>query len=277
MIQESDLLRVKHWFDLYVHQFCTGDERIDSAICLKVKHTKNVALEILDIAHTLHLDAEHCYLAEIVAILHDIGRFEQYLRYHTYSDQKSEDHAALGLEVLAQTGAINQLDTYEQDLIRKVIAHHNRFALPDSDDQEFLQLLKMLRDADKIDILHVVTEHYAGYSRNEAINISLPDTPDISDVIIQCILNNTLVNVKDLKTQNDFKLLQIGWVFDLNFPRTYQLFRQRHYLDKIAAALPNINSVAQAIASARAFLLRHCTDERSEVEQGLRRLKGKNI
>jgi hypothetical protein len=47
MIQETDLLYFKNRFDIYVRQFCTENERIDSAICLKVKHMKNVVLEIL--------------------------------------------------------------------------------------------------------------------------------------------------------------------------------------------------------------------------------------
>jgi len=263
MIQEADLLYFKNWFEMYVKQFCTGDERIDSAICLKVKHTQNVALEILDIANTLQLDAEHFYLAEIVAIFHDIGRFEQYIRYHTYSDQKSEDHANLGLEVIARTGVITRLPIYEQELIRNVVAHHNRASLPHSDDQKFLLLLKLLRDADKIDILHVVTEHYAGFNRNEAINIGLPDTPEISDKIARRILDRQLANVNDMQTINDFKLLQASWVFDLNFPRTCHIFKQRRYLEKLSAALPQSETVVQAFTTAIRFLLENVKKERS--------------
>lgn len=263
MIQETDLLYFKNWFEMYVKQFCTGNERIDSAICLKVTHTKNVALEILGLANSLNLDAEHCYLAEIVAIFHDIGRFEQYLRYHTYSDQKSEDHAKLGLEVIASTGVISRLPLYEQELVRNVVAHHNRASLPQGDDQKFLLLLKLLRDADKIDILHVVTEHYAGFNRNEAINIGLSDSTEISTKIIDSILDSRLADVNDMKTVNDFKLLQVGWVFDLNFPRTYQIFKQRRYLEKLSAALPQTDTVVNAIASARSFLLQGIREERS--------------
>ncbi|NLD92106.1 MAG: HD domain-containing protein [Fibrobacter sp.] len=147
MIQETDLNYFRNWFDMYVKQFCTGNERIDSAICLKVKHTKNVVREILDIADTVNLDAETRSLAEIVALFHDIGRFKQYIKYGTYSDQKSEDHAKIGLDVIAHTGVFSRLPTYKQELIRNVIANHNRMSLPHSNDQKFLLLLKLLRDA----------------------------------------------------------------------------------------------------------------------------------
>lgn len=257
MIQEADLLYFKKWFEMYIQQFCTGVERIDSAICLKVKHTKDVMREILEIADTLQLDAEHCYLAEIVAILHDIGRFEQYIRYHTYSDQRSEDHAKLGLEVIAHTGVISRLSMDEQELIRNVVYYHNRASLPHSDDQKFLLLLKLLRDADKISILQVVTEHYAGLNRNNAINLGLPDTPEISEKIVRCILDRKIANVNDMRTVNDFKLLQVSWVFDINFSRTYQIFKQRSYIDKLSSTLPQTEIVKHAIESANSFLLRH--------------------
>lgn len=259
MIQETDLLYFKDWFDMYARQFCTGNERIDSALCLKVKHTKNVALEILNLANTLNLDAEQCYLAEIVALLHDIGRFEQYIRYGTYSDQKSQDHAQLGLEVIGCTDVIGRLPPYEQELIRNVVAHHNRASLPPSDDEKFLLILKLLRDADKIDILRVVTEHYAGFSYNEAINLGLPDTPEISDKIAHCILDGRLADINDVRTLNDFKFLQASWVFDLNFKSTYNTFAQRRYLDKLFASLPQTATVVEAIDSARQFLRSHCT------------------
>jgi putative nucleotidyltransferase with HDIG domain len=266
MIREIDLLEVKHRFKIYTNQFFTGDEKTDSAIALKIQHSTNVAGEILALANSLDLDKEHCYLAEILALLHDIGRFEQYSTYHTYSDRRSEDHAVLGVEAIERTGIIGNFSAYEQDLIKNVVLHHNRASLPFSGDEEFLFLLKLLRDADKIDILHMVTRHYAGFCRNEAITIGLPDTPEISDEIIHRIMKCTSAKVQDVKTINDFKLLQASWVFDLNFPRTCEIFRQRRYLEKLSAALPRNSRVAQAMESARIFLLRKHTIERRENE-----------
>ncbi|NLD94129.1 MAG: HD domain-containing protein [Fibrobacter sp.] len=261
MIRETDLLYFQNWFEMYVRQFCTGIEKIDSALCLKVKHTKNVVIEILDIANALNLDAEQCYCAQIVAIFHDIGRFEQYIRYGTYSDQKSEDHATIGLNVITRTGVLGRLAHYEQELIKNVVTHHNRASLPRTDDQNFLFFLKLLRDADKIDILRVVTEHYAGYNSNDAINIGLPDSPEISATIADCIMNGRLADVNDMRTLNDFKLLQVGWVYDINFPRTYQIFKQRKYLETLSDVLPQTGTVIQTIASAQRFLSKKVSEE----------------
>lgn len=284
MVTKNDLALIKQWFEMYVHQFCTGNERIDSALCLKFRHTKNVAREILDIADSIAINADDRYLAEIIAILHDIGRFEQYMKYHTYSDRNSENHAKLGLEIIEKTEVLKKINIQDQKVITTVIAYHNLATLPKRIDlgnetshlnnnpdpypdiletpsnegfsehnsnSRALFFLKLLRDADKIDILRVVTDHYSGANRNDAINIDLPDAPQISTFIINDILNGKNAKMEDVKTLNDFKLLQIGWIFDINFPKTYDIVKNRQYLDKLAATLPKIANVEKAISVAR--------------------------
>jgi hypothetical protein len=39
----------------------------------------------------------------------------------------------------------------------------------------------------------------------------------MSDVILKTISENSTALFKDVNTLNDFKLLQISWIFDLNF------------------------------------------------------------
>jgi hypothetical protein len=63
-----------------------------------------------------------------------------------------------------------------------------------------------------------------------------------------------------LKTVNDLKLLQVGWVFDLNFPRTYQIFQQRRYLEKLSEALPQTKTVVKTIALAQRYLLQKANE-----------------
>lgn len=92
--------------------------------------------------------------------------------------------------------------------------------------------------------------------------LGFPIPTEISTKIIDSILDSRLADVNDMKTVNDFKLLQVGWVFDLNFPRTYQIFKQRRYLEKLSAALPQTDTVVNAIASARSFLLQGIREER---------------
>jgi hypothetical protein len=39
--------------------------------------------------------------------------------------------------------------------------------------------------------------------------------------------------MEDIKTLNDLKLLQMGWAYDLNFPRSFRLLSERRYLETI--------------------------------------------
>ncbi|MBN1756747.1 MAG: HD domain-containing protein [Chitinispirillaceae bacterium] len=266
MPREADLIRIRHWFETYVLQFFTGDDHTDSALRIKVEHTKNVAIETCCIAASLDMDAEQCYLAEIIALLHDIGRFEQFSRYRTYSDRESEDHARLGVEVIGTTGVLERFTGEMQRFICSIVGCHNRITLPEMGDPLLLHYLRILRDADKIDILRVVTEYYAGYSGNDAISIGLPDTPGVADAVLRSVIEERMVSICDVKSLNDIKLLQISWVFDLNFPYTCAMIKNHRYLDKLAAALPQTGLVTQAVDTAQRFLQRRCSEERRNCE-----------
>ncbi|MCU0608855.1 MAG: HD domain-containing protein [Chitinispirillaceae bacterium] len=258
MISADALAQIKTRFTGYVSGFYTGAESYDSSIRLKETHSANVAAEIRGLAESIELPEEQCCLAEAMGTLHDIGRFEQFARYRVYNDSLSEDHAAMGLRALRETGMISDFDKQDQQLIGSVIEHHNRAALPANTDEQFLLFLKLLRDADKIDIWRVVTGHYLGESTNSVIDCGLPDNPEISDAVIQCIMHGETARVGSLKTLNDFKFLQIGWVFDINFPRTYRIIRERKYLDKIRTVLPDNDAVSQSLSVAMRHLDKQC-------------------
>ena len=62
----------------------------------------------------LNLSEEDILLAELIGLLHDIGRFEQIKNYHTFLDKESIDHAEYGNKIL-----------FEDDLIRNFITEDN--------------------------------------------------------------------------------------------------------------------------------------------------------
>jgi len=46
-----------------------------------------------------------------------------------------------------------------------------------------------------------------------------------------------------VKNLNDFKLLQIGWIFDINFDITMQTIKSRRYLEMIRDVLPKSEKI----------------------------------
>jgi len=244
-IDKKSVSNLNNWFSNYLSNFKSGNSELQRNIKLKEDHTKRVVKEILDIGKALELNSNELHLAEIIALLHDIGRFEQYARYKTFVDRKSEDHAKLGIKILKKHGVLNKFNDSIKSLIFRTILYHNRATLPERETETCLFFTKLLRDADKLDIWRVVTDYYhqKNGKRNGAIELDLPDTPGFSDKVYQNLMNKRIVDINHVKNLNDFKLLQIGWIFDINFDSTMQSIKSRRYIEMIRDVLPKSKKI----------------------------------
>lgn len=157
----------------------------------------------------------------------------------------SENHATLGLKVLKATNILSRLTKTEQTIVYNAIEYHNVRKVPDNADEISEQHSKLIRDADKLDIWYVVTNYYTERHRhpNPALELELPDTPEYSLCFIDDILNNRVSNSHYLKTFNDMKLLQLGWIFDINFTPTFLYIQERRIIEKIITALPDTDDI----------------------------------
>jgi len=260
MNPQSLLPELRAWFADYVRRFDSKNPVVQENIDLKADHTRRVCDAVLEIGRSLDLCDEDLCLAEASAWLHDIGRFEQYSRYRTFADDKSENHAALGVKVMRANHVLDSLEPAAAHVILRVVKYHNRSALPVGEDERCLFFLKLLRDADKIDIWRVVTEYYrhAATKRNRSIELDLPDPDRVSTPVYEALMKGNLVQMADLKTLQDFKLLQIGWIYDVNFRRTFQIVQEKKYLETIRNTLPLESSrIKEVYELARAHLCRN--------------------
>jgi len=191
-----------------------------------------------------------------MALFHDIGRFEQYARYGTFNDSISENHAGLGLRELAKHEVLSKCSHREQSLITKAIGYHNARNLPRVEDEGVLSFAQLLRDADKLDIWRVFIDYYKGrYKQNsETIVWGLPNNRACSPKIINALRSQRMADTADMATLNDYKLLQISWLFDVNFAPTLREVRRRQYVEEIAATLPKTSEVPQIVEIVLAYL-----------------------
>ncbi|MFW6147747.1 MAG: HD domain-containing protein [Thermodesulfobacteriota bacterium] len=265
MVQEKTLAQLKRWFEQYSDGFHNGVPEHDQNIDLKIEHTRRVCAEIRDIGNSLHLDTGDLRLAEVVALFHDLGRFEQYDRYGTFVDLRSEDHAVLGVKVLNSTGVLEGIHRNTQGLIKRVVGYHNWRMLPEDETEDCLFFTKLLRDADKLDIFRVVTDYYRTNdgTRNTSIELDLPDTPDVSEEVCADIKGGKIVKTVSLRTLNDFKLLQMAWVYDVNFSRTFRLIKDRKYLEAIRRSLPKTKMIADISSQLEAYVEKQCGQDRN--------------
>lgn len=265
MVNEQTIDDLKKWFAAYVQTFTSEKIDMQQNITLKKEHTKRVCCEILHLGHQLGLNASELRLAELTALFHDIGRFEQYARYGTFVDGKSVNHAQFGVRILQEKNVLARLDESVRDLVLRIIAYHNRAVLPTEENATCLFFARLLRDADKLDIWRVVTDYYQhkDQKNNTAIELGLPDTPAFSDAVVKDLLARRIVNIRNLKNLNDFKLLQVGWVYDLNFTPTFQRVNEKGYLDMIRAVLPETEGVEKIFTAVTSFMMKECEKEPS--------------
>jgi hypothetical protein len=248
MITPQQLDDFKTWFHAHVHSFALtrDDQRFNFE--LKEAHTGRVCTEMLELGRSENLDTGQLRLAESIALFHDVGRFVQYHQYGTFLDFKSTDHGRLGVEALAAQHVLDSIDPQTRDLIIFAVAHHNRAALPEDETPERLYYARMVRDADKLDIGRIYSTYYHDPSvpRSPALELELPDLPEITPAIYEDLLAGRRVKNIHIRTLNDLKLVQMGQVLDMNYHRTFALVAERGYLEKIYAALPQ-TAMTQAI------------------------------
>ncbi len=256
LIAESALKDLKEWFSRYVQSFYSVDPIVQEALLLKEKHSLRVCNEILDIGKQLDLSHNYLRLAEGMALFHDIGRFEQFTRYQTFVDKKSENHGELGVKVLQKENTLAALDKDTRELIMKAISYHNRLSIPEDESHICTYFSKLLRDADKLDIFNLVSTYYHvnHTERSAAVELDLPDTDEVSEEILTSLLEGKMISIQQLRSLNDFKLLQMGWVYDINFQPTFQMIYERGYLKKIRETLPASEKIDQIYSKLMSYL-----------------------
>jgi hypothetical protein len=240
-MNRNDLAHLKKWFADYVAGFYTDHPADNSTISLKEKHTEHVCENMILLGKASGLSDEEMVLTETMALFHDVGRFKQYAVYGTFKDADSENHALLGIRELAAHNVLDVCTKEEKKWITKAIANHNAITIPEKENGKSLFFIRLLQDADKLDIWRVFIDYYNTRDEqpNPVVEFGLPDDPSFSPQVLSAFSEERFVLFKDLRTVNDFKLLLLSWVFDLNFNFSIQLVKDRRYIEKIEAILPD--------------------------------------
>lgn len=246
----EDLEFLKKWFIDYSSSFYSSVKEDQKNISLKVEHTYNVCENIILIINEQSLGRNESMLADAVALFHDLGRFPQYAKYRTFRDSISVNHGKLGAEVLEKEKILQNLPENEQELIINSVKFHNAFAIPDLQDRRIIFFLKLIRDADKLDIWRVLSEYFESdeKERASAVGLGLPDIPEYSEKVLSCLYDKRLASLSDLKTLNDFKLTQLSWVYDLHFKTSFRLLVERDYINRISKTLPQTEEIKKALS-----------------------------
>jgi hypothetical protein len=258
------------WFDSYVASFYGPDNFANANLKLKEDHCRRTVGEMSYLAQSLGFNDKDIALAEAVGLLHDIGRFEQFAHFRTYNDGRSANHCLLGRKVLRDKHILAGLDQLDMGIIETAIEYHGAKELPPGMTGRRLLFTKLIRDADKIDIYEVMIPNYKKYAadpQNFPLEVEYPSTGACSPDVIEAVLKGQSVDYRKLKTLEDAKLLQMGWVYDVNFRATLRRLKERRYMESLAEMLPKTPQVSAVCNSILTFVNDHVGRDGNEVRE----------
>ena len=223
-----DFELAKKSFQEYLKNYDTND----GSIALKIKHTYEVVKKSEYIANGLRLDKENIELAKIIALLHDIGRFEQIKEFEEFNDKKIE-HAEFGVKVLFDNSLIRKFideDKYD-NIIYKAIYNHNKYKIEENLNEKELLQCKIIRDADKLDNFRVKEKDKLEDMFPKIYNEKTINYETISEKVYEDFMQHKCIKLEDRKTIIDYWVCVIAFIFDLNFNISLQYVKENNYID----------------------------------------------
>lgn len=227
-----DFEHVKAVFEEYLN----GYDRENDKVKLKIVHTYGVIRCSEEIGRRMGLQAEDMELAKLIALLHDIGRFEQLKRFNSF-EADTMDHATYGVKVLFEEGMIRQFieeDTWD-DVIRTAIAKHSDYELTGITDERTLLHARLIRDADKLDNCRVKLE--ASVEAMLGVSEKAAGEGLISPAVWESCLRRESVLSADRHVPVDYWVSYLAQYYDINFPETCEIIEEEDYITKIAGRL----------------------------------------
>ncbi len=239
---------IKEEFKIYAERYDLEDVKVR----LKYEHTYYVAANCERIAGSLKLSETDVDLAWTLGMFHDIGRFEQLRRFHTFRDSESVNHAALSADLLFRDGLVESfLQDYESEaqLMERAVRFHNLYRLPETLSEREKLFADILRDADKADILRVNCET----PRTEIYDLPEEAFTDaaMTDEIYQAMISHEEVDRQYSKTGVDFIMGHIGFVYGLVFAESKKIVREQGFLKKLLAFESNNQETRERLEEIR--------------------------
>ena len=231
-----DYNRAKEVFE----QYLDGYDRENDKVRLKIIHTYGVVDQSTELAKRMKLSEEDTDLARIIALLHDIGRFEQLKRFDSFLPD-TMDHAAYGVHVLFDEGMIRRFVPEDRwdDVIRTAIARHSDFVLSGIRDEQTMLHAKLIRDADKLDNCRVkledALETFVG-AQAEVIGAQ-----EISPKVREDALSGRSIFSADRVTLMDYWVSYVAYFYDLNFRESLDIVEENDFVRRIIRRIPYTN------------------------------------
>ena len=222
-----DIEKAQKEFIKYTEKYDLSDVNIKR----KQEHSIRVMRISKRIAEGMKLTQEEIDIATLIGLLHDIGRFKQYTDIGLGNNLEGFDHGDYGTKLLFKEGLIRKfIETNKYDeIIKKSIKNHNKFSIEAGLTQEELLFAKLIRDADKIDILYESIDIY--YKNNEE---------EVNKSVLSEKIYNEFTKKATIKKEKNVRLkfidditCVIAFIYDINYKTSFEIIKEKDYINKI--------------------------------------------
>ena len=228
-----DIIKAEKAFKEYLSNYDINDDKIK----LKLTHTYGVVNASEYLSKKLNLSKEDTDVSRLIALLHDIGRFEQTKGNNDIYDKADIelfDHAIYGTKILFEDNLIRNFieDKSYDNIIYKAILNHNRLKVQEGLNEKELLHAKLIRDSDKTDNFRVkLTEDFK-------VLLGTDDIEYISGEIISEKIYNDFMSQKLIKTSDNVTCLDrwtgyIAFIFDYNFKEALEYLKENDLVNKV--------------------------------------------
>ncbi|MBN1675159.1 MAG: HD domain-containing protein [Kiritimatiellae bacterium] len=258
----KELAELGNAFDRYVAGFRQDGKGLHPFLRLKADHSRRVAGEARALSADLAWPAARRHAAEALGLLHDIGRFSQFTETNSFSDSSAVDHGERGWAVVSHARWLRGLRTAERHAILDGIRYHNRRVIPEDVPARSLPLLRMVRDADKLDIFRVVLD---AVERDGFRDLSrmLPGVRPrrlVSARLIREMETRRSCSLPAVRSLGDLLLMQLSWVYDLNYAPALRRVADRNILARILHRLDGDPRLQRLGRNARRYVTARLND-----------------
>jgi len=224
----------------------------------KKEHSYRVAKFAVRIAKSLGFSEYDIFIVNIMALFHDIGRFEQFRKYGTYDDLITENHALLSLNAIDESKVLSEIKVQDINLIRKCIFWHNEAKIPENITERERLYAGILRDADKLDFIKAMIDIIPNLPKDEqkVFYTNKPGEEVISENVYNKIMGKQIVLNCELKTKLDKQVRAIGYITsDMKNKESFKIALENNYLEKIYEMLPKQEQVTNIYNMTKEYII----------------------
>lgn len=191
----------------------------------KYYHSKRVAILSKKIAENLGLNLHDVKLATTIGLLHDIARFYEYDLFGKFNS-KHFDHGKYGVKLLKEDDYITKYNINEEDYdnVYAAIFYHNKYTISKKYTNNIF--CKIIRDADKVDIMYLVSIH------QNMINNDL-ENYGISPKVYKEFIKGKCIKEKHIKTKGDKILNILSFIYDINYTYSLKIINENNYINEM--------------------------------------------